>query len=183
MIKRNFIIAIVCLIFMASMAHAQKRIRVETPMLLEHGWITFNNEDEGFTGTIAVTTGGTYYGFINGIEGDVSAAFTFHNDDTDGDYLKVSNSFDGHYFADFGFSAGTAGGGEVVHCAIFINDTKTGIQFEREMGPGGDVGDAGKSGSLDLSSQDKVRLKCTTNGNGKEIQVKHGSLMLVRLGD
>lgn len=183
MMKRNLIIVLACLVLFAGMAYAQKRIRVETPLLLEHGWMKFNNEVQGFTGTISVATGGTFYGFINGVEGDVTAAFTFHNDDTDGDYLMVADSFDGHYSADFGFSAGTSGGGEVVHCAIFINSTETAIRFERDMSPGGDVGDAGRSGMLVLAGRDKVRLKCTTDGSSKTIEVKHAALFLLRLGD
>lgn len=184
LIKRILMAALVCLILAPVFAHAtDKRVRVDVAGILEHGYMKFNNDDEGFTGTINVVTGGTYYGFINGVEGDVSDGFSFHNDDTDGDYLLVANSYEGHYYAFFGFSSGTTGGSEVMHCAIFINDTKTAIQFERKMGPGGDVADANKAGSLDLDSSDKVRVKCTTDGSGKTITIKHASLFLLRLGD
>lgn len=183
MIWRNLIMVLACLLIMVGQAEAQKRIRVDNPGLLQHGHLKFNNDDEGFIGEIDVATGGTYVGFTNGVVGHETAGVSFVNDDVDGDYLLVANSYEGHYLALFGLSSATSLGAEVVHCAIFVNDTKSTIQFERKMSAGGDVADAGRPGYLFLVSGDKVRIKCTTDGDTKTIEVKHASLVILRLGN
>lgn len=185
MMRRAFIaIVLACLVLASGTSFAQqKSIRVENPRLLQHGHMKFNNDDEGFTGTITVVTGGTYYGFINGVVGHETEGVSFVDDDVDGDYLLVANSFEGHYLALFSLNASTSAGSEVVHCAVFVNDTKSTIQYERKMSAGGDVGDAGQPGYLFLDSGDKVRVKCTTDNDSKTIEVKHESLVILRLGN
>jgi len=149
-----------------------------------YGGIKFNNESAGYIAEIDASVAGTYYGFINGGAADNLSGFTFNEDDTNGDYLELTQTglVNQPFHAIGGVSFAIASpSGEAVHCDLFINGTETDIAFERVIGAGGDIGSAPLVPDIiDLTTGDKVRMKCTTDGTNETIEIYHVGFTLER---
>lgn len=147
-----------------------------------YGGLKFNEEDTGYVAEISAVDAGTYYGFINASSSEVISGFTFNEDDTNGDYIELTGS-SGNYTGIGGMSFGIAApSGEDVHCDIFVNDTHKDFTFERVIGVGGQIGSAILVPDIvALTTGDKIRLKCRTDGTNETIEIYHVGLIFERV--
>lgn len=117
-----------------------------------------------------------YYTLTGWTEGQ-SVATTLDADST----ILVSEN--GFYLISFSMSFTHATNNSVVHICVFNstdNTELTNIEAERKIGTGGDVGNVGGVGLVQLSANDKicVRVKSDNTGN---LTVNHGNLNVIRI--
>ena len=131
--------------------------------------------------TITITTAGTYYGWTTATTGPVAGAglVTFTEDAT-ADRLTVGANGAGIYYINYGVSF-TGSANSVAHCCIFISGVEDdSMEAERKIS-GGDVGSFSNGGIAAIAANGYVDMRCTSDGNGNTVVVKHVGLAIRRI--
>ena len=111
--------------------------------------------------SIAIATGGTYYGWTTASAGIAEGGLTLDVANVTADSITVDDA--GSYMVAFSVGAsGSANAGP--HCCVHVEGSiPAGAPCApRKIGTGGDVGNFGASAPLALAASDELDLRCTT---------------------
>jgi len=172
--RKEFILFIIILLTLVFLSMGMQFVTSKN-----YGSMVFCNESFGGTGTITLTTEGTWYGFINASADELSGV-TFTDDDVNGDYLTVSSAGDYKIDLNGSVSADAAS----FHCTAFVNDTPTEAELEITIADRTYIYSiSGAPQIVQLDAWDNVRIKCKAVGNNKTITVYHMGLSIKRMDE
>lgn len=112
--------------------------------------------------SIAVTTGGTYYGWTTATAGVAEGGVTLDTADATADSITIDDA--GTYIVLWDISASGSANTTFI-CCVHVDDANPSPSScgVRKIGAGGDVGDFDSSATvLSLSTSDELDLRCTT---------------------
>lgn len=133
------------------------------------------------SGTLEVTTAGTYYrldetNIVGSVLNNLSSNITMS--DANGTFTIVDS---GIYEVNASFSfSGT--GGALVHIDPFIDNVEVSDGgMERKLGVGGDVGSGPLSDLLSLTAGEVLDFRVTSDDNGDDVTFQHISIVVKRI--
>jgi hypothetical protein len=125
--------------------------------------------ETGGSTAITITTGGTYYQWVNSTVGLESGNGFVDCDATTDDCIIESATCAGIYKINLN-SSFSGENSAVVNCAIAVNDAESSkIIFERTLALPATIGSASSSGLVSLSNGDAVTVECTSDSNGDTV--------------
>jgi len=137
----------------------------------------------GSSGTIAITTSGTYYGWKDATEGNISGAGYVTSDTAHGtaDQLIIGANGAGMYRVSCSISFSGSLNATITGKVYVTGAADASLLFVRKLGTGGDVGSASTAGLASLSASDTVDFRVTADGNTKSITIHALNLSIERI--
>lgn len=140
---------------------------------------SFMSEDNDAGTNITVATGGTFYGWVTATGGPEDG-ITFSSDAT-ADRLTVSSTGTYRVMANASYSANNSA---QTKGAVFVSGVENGnLQWHRTMGAAASVGSAGCNGNIDLTANQYIDLRFTSNTNGHVIVLNHVQVSISKIGN